>query len=84
MNDPRANVMTRCFSVIGLARYWRRRPSAIRALVRSGELESFVSGSRVRISPAAVEEYERQHTAATPKKVRRRETKSPDYVTYYE
>ena len=55
---------TQNFSADTLASRWRTTPQAIRNLIDAGKLTGERDGSVTRVSPAAVEEFERQQAGA--------------------
>lgn len=72
-----------CLTVVELARYWRRRPSAIREKIRKGELRAFTLDGHVRISPEEVARYEAEHQIATAKPKKRAPRRDPNFVEYF-
>lgn len=69
--------MAPSFTKPGLARYWHKRKKVVDDLVATGELPAFIIGGTVRISAAAVEDYEKKHAVCPQLTCKRRREKEP-------
>jgi hypothetical protein len=74
-----------CYTVNELARRWRRRPSAIRKMIRMRQLVafSFAPGGPLRIAPEEVARFEAGHQVEPVKPMRSRQRKPADWQDYY-
>lgn len=69
----------RCMTVRELARWLRKRRSAVEQLVKTGAIAAFNVGGSVRITPEAIRAFLDKNTAAPPPRPRRQKRQTEEW-----